>query len=303
MKSLSTTARIAWTALAVNVITVLGGTLVRATGSGAGCGESWPTCHGSIMPGFGEVSTRIEFSHRAVSGLALISLVILVISVYRNFPRGSAARRAVRLSAIAIVIESLLGAWLVLARLVEDDASIMRAISVPIHLVNTLFLLGALTATAWIVTRGQAIRWLPDDRRKLWVSAGFLLFLGATGAIAALADTLFPVESVAHGLAADFDSTAHFLTRLRTIHPVLAVLASAYLLRFAASTFGRARRPALALIVLILAQLSLGVLNVLLLTPIAIQILHLLLADLIWIALLILGAELGRASVGSDPAV
>lgn len=298
MKSLSTTARIAWAALAVNVITILGGTLVRATGSGAGCGESWPTCKGAIMPGLGEMTTRIEFSHRAFSGLALISLVILVVSVYRNFPKGSAARRAARLSGIAIVVESLLGAWLVLARLVEDDASVMRAISVPIHLVNTLFLLGALTATAWIVTRDQPMRWLERDRKKLMWAAGSLLLLGATGAIAALADTLFPVESLTEGLAADFDSTAHFLTRLRTFHPVLAVLASAYLIRFASSTHARAPRTALTLIVLILAQLALGVLNVLLLTPVVIQILHLLLADLVWIALLILGAELGRVPLG-----
>lgn len=294
MSSRSSTARLAWATLAINVVTVLGGTLVRATGSGAGCGQSWPTCHGAILPSFSEVSTRIEFAHRAVSGFALLSLVALVISVYRNHGKGSAARRAVGWSAIAIVIESLLGAWLVLARLVEDDASIMRTVSVPMHLINTLFLLGALTATAWIVSRGQAIRWCTVDRKKLFISAGALLLLGATGAIAALADTLFPVDSLAEGLAADFDSQAHFLTRLRIIHPVVAVMTSAFLLHFAGSAMDRAQRPALALVLLVAMQLVVGVLNVLLLTPVVVQVLHLLLADLVWIALLLLGAELGR---------
>lgn len=293
MSSKISTVRIAWAALLINLVTVLGGTLVRATGSGAGCGASWPTCKGAVLPGLGEVSTRIEFSHRLFSGLALLSLVVLVVSVYRNFPKGSAARKAARLSAIAIVVESLLGAWLVLARLVEDDASVMRTISVPIHLVNTLFLLGALTATAWIVTRGQDFRVPVKDRRKVWIAGVSLLVLGATGAIAALADTLFPVESLAQGLAADFDSSSHFLTRLRTIHPLVAVLSSAYLLNLAGGAMQRARGPAITLIALILCQLLVGVLNVVLLTPVSVQVLHLLLADCVWIALLILAAELG----------
>ena len=293
MSSKISTQRIAWAALFINLITVLGGTLVRATGSGAGCGASWPTCKGAILPGLGEVSTRIEFSHRLFSGLALLSLVLLVVSVYRNFPKGSAARKAARLSAIAIVIESLLGAWLVLARLVEDDASVMRTISVPIHLVNTLFLLGALTATAWIVTRGQNFVVPTGDRKRIWIAAGALLVLGATGAIAALADTLFPVESLAQGLAADFDSSSHFLTRLRTIHPVVAVFSSAYLLHLAGNTLSRARGPALALIALVFSQLLVGVLNVVLLTPVTVQVLHLLLADCIWVMLIVLAGELG----------
>ncbi len=293
MGSTTSTMRFAWAALLINLVTVLGGTFVRATGSGAGCGASWPTCKGVILPGLGEVSTQIEFSHRLTSGLALLSLVLLVLSVYRNFPKGSAARRAATLSAVAIVVESLLGAWLVLARLVEDDASFMRTVSVPVHLVNTFFLLGALTATAWIVSRGQGIILRPAYRKRFWIAAVSLLILGATGAIAALADTLFPVESVAAGLAADFDGSSHFLTKLRTLHPVVAVLSSAYLLHLAGSTLSHARGPAIALGVMVLCQLSLGVLNVLLLTPVVVQVLHLLLADCIWITLVILAAEIG----------
>jgi cytochrome c oxidase assembly protein subunit 15/protoheme IX farnesyltransferase len=251
------------------------------------------------LPGLGELSTQIEFSHRVTSGLALLSLVLLVVSVYRNFPKNSAARRAARLSAIAIVVESLLGAWLVLARLVEDDASVMRTISVPVHLVNTLFLLGALTATAWIVTRGQAITLDTGYRKKFWIAGSALLLLGATGAIAALADTLFPVESLAEGFAADFDASSHFLTRLRTIHPVLAVISAAYLLHLAGSTLEHVRGPAIALGVFVLAQVAVGVVNVVLLTPVAVQVLHLLLADCIWITLVILAAEFGYRKSGA----
>ncbi len=283
---------IAWAALVINVFTVLGGTLVRATGSGAGCGESWPSCNGSVLPGFDDWHTRIEFAHRAFSGMALISVVVLVVSVYRNFEKGSQARIAAKYTALSIVIESLLGAWLVLARLVEDNATAMRAISVPIHLVNTLLLLAALTSVAWIVSSGKTLHFKARERKKVAMAAIGLLVLAATGAIAALADTLFPSESLSAGLAADFDTTAHFLTRLRTIHPVLAVVVGLYLIMLASKSFEKVPRYAGAVIVLVVLQLLIGVVNVALLTPITVQVLHLLVADLLWIAVLLMGAEL-----------
>ena len=59
-------------------------------------------------------------------------------------------------------------------------------------------------------------------------------------------------------------------------------------------SFEQARSHARALLLLIGLQLLLGVANVLLLTPVTIQILHLLVADLIWVALILSAAELGR---------
>ncbi len=287
------TIKIAWLALGINVITVLGGTLVRATGSGAGCGTHWPSCHGSLLPGLADWHTRVEFAHRAFSGIALLSVVALVVSVYRNFAKGSQARAAARLTGISIVVESLLGAWLVLARLVEDNATAMRAVSVPVHLVNTLFLLAALTSTAWIVTSKHRLRFEAGLQRKLLYAGIGLLALAATGAIAALADTLFPSESLRAGLAADFDSTAHFLTRLRFIHPIFAVALGGTLVFLASRSYEKLPVYSGAVIALVVLQLLLGVVNVAMLTPILIQVLHLLLADLLWIAVLILAAELG----------
>jgi len=294
MPPLSRTARFAWGALALNVVTILGGALVRATGSGAGCGQSWPSCQGALVPAMGHYTTQIEFSHRLTSGMALLSVLALFVSVYRNYEKGSQARSIAKLCAISIVIESLLGAWLVLARLVEDNATVMRAIAVPVHLVNTLFLLGALTSCAWIVSNDVALRWSPSSRKRLLVAASGLVLLGMTGAIAALADTLFPVTTLGEGLRSDLDSTAHFLTRLRLIHPVLAICVGAYLLHVAGAAFEKARPYAIALMTLVGIQIVLGVLNVLLLTPVPIQLAHLLLADLLWISVLLLGAELGR---------
>jgi heme A synthase len=168
----------------------------------------------------------------------------------------------------------------------------MRAVSVPVHLVNTLFLLGALTATAWITTTGKRLRWHSAARNRVLFAAVGLAVLGATGAIAALADTLFPAESLVHGLRADFDATAHFLTRLRTIHPVVAAVVAVYLLQLAGSHLEESRRAAVAVMVLVVCQLLAGVLNVVLLTPIWLQVVHLLIADLLWVSVLLLGFEL-----------
>src|SRR5690606_30637340 len=58
-------ARFAWVTLAFNVVVILMGAIVRATGSGAGCGRSWPSCQGQVVPEL-EGATAIEFAHRAV---------------------------------------------------------------------------------------------------------------------------------------------------------------------------------------------------------------------------------------------
>nr|WP_263313690.1 heme A synthase [Mammaliicoccus sp. Marseille-Q6498] len=55
----------------------LGGSLVTKTGSADGCGNSWPLCHGSVIPADWPVDTIIELAHRGVSGLALILVCLL----------------------------------------------------------------------------------------------------------------------------------------------------------------------------------------------------------------------------------
>lgn len=227
--------------------------------------------------------------------MALISVLVLVVSVYRNFEKGSQARTAAKFTAISIIVESLLGAWLVLARLVEDNATAMRAVSVPVHLVNTLVLLATLTAVAWIVSSGKPLRFRGSERKKIALAAAGLLVLAATGAIAALADTLFPAESLSAGLAADFDTTAHFLTRLRLIHPILAVIVGLYLVFVASRSYKKVPRFAAGVIALVVLQMLIGVVNVAALTPIPIQVLHLLVADLLWIAVLLMAAEVGTS--------
>jgi heme A synthase len=279
--------RYAWFVLVCNVVVILLGALVRATGSGAGCGRSWPTCDGQIVPQL-EGATAVEFTHRAVSGLALLMVVALAVLVWRNTTRGQPARTGAVLSVVAIVGEALIGAMIVLAEWVADDASVARSVAVPLHLVNTLFLLAALSLTIFWLGGGGRL----DLRRDKVVTRAVLLgglalaVIAATGAVTALADTLFPKTP-----GADLSGESHFLTDLRIVHPVLAVLASVVGWWVAARAKAPTRFWARSLPVLVGLMLVTGAVNVALGVPIWMQLVHLALADALWITYVFASAE------------
>jgi cytochrome c oxidase assembly protein subunit 15 len=275
-------ARYAWCVLGWNLLVVMWGALVRASGSGAGCGSHWPLCNGEVIPPSPTVQTVIEFTHRLTSGLALLGVGGLVVWSRRIFPRGEAARRWAWYALGFIIVEALLGAGLVLLSYVEKNASAGRAVYLCLHLTNTLLLLGAIAGTAV----GRPFRW-SEVPQMLKASLAAALLASLTGAIAALGDTLYPATSMIEGVRQEFAAGAPALLRLRLIHPVVATLAG-FLVLLAAFTSlqGRARSAVAALTVI---QLAAGGLNVVLLAPVWMQILHLGLASLIWIGL-VLGA-------------
>lgn len=289
--------------LGVNVVVILLGALVRATGSGAGCGRSWPSCKGTIVPEL-EGATAIEFTHRAASGVALLMVAALVWLVFRATARGHPARKGAAWAGVFIVIEALIGAVIVLAEWVADDASVARAVSVPIHLVSTFVLLGALVLTVFWLAGGGRLR-LRQHRRLalplLAIAAGMLL-VGATGGVTALADTLFPKESFEVGGIFDAETSESFLTRLRAIHPFVAALVGLAAAGWAATRAwgapGGAGRAARLVVTLVAVEIVLGAVNVLMLTPIWLSLVHLALADGLWLAWVWLGAELVAGRTG-----
>jgi heme A synthase len=126
-----------------------------------------------------------------------------------------------------------------------------------------------------------------------------MLLAGVSGAVAALGDTLYPSMSLADALAEDLSATSHVLIRLRLVHPVVAMTVGAALLfgslRVGLACGGRARQLGFLVAALVVAQVVAGIVNVLLLAPVWLQLVHLLMADLLWIAFLLLVAQvLGR---------
>ena len=280
--------RLAWGLLGYNLAVILWGAWVRASGSGAGCGEHWSTCNGTIIPRSPSTATLIEFTHRTTSGLALLLTVALVVGAFRLWPRGHRVRRASLTALGFMVLEALLGAGLVLFGLVGDDASPARAVVMMVHLSNTLFLLAGMALAALWSTDDRAIRLDRSAGVSLGIAVGSVVLVGVTGAIAALGDTLFPAMSLIEGLAADLDPRSHFLLQLRTLHPVFAVLCGGYLIALGARwRAGQTRVPANLLIGLVVTQLFAGFINLALLAPVWLQLVHLLLADLVWVALIV----------------
>jgi heme A synthase len=290
--------------LALNVIVILGGAFVSATGSGAGCGDHWPDCNGQIIPRPEAIETVIEFSHRATSGLALIAVLILILWARRASPAGSLIRRGAYASGVFIILESLVGALLVLREWTAFNVSVYRLIMQPVHLINTLFLLAALALTVWWAYErpGVALRGGPAGR--LWRFGGAFLamiVISATGTVISLGDLLI------EGLGQNYNALVNFLYQMRPGHPAIAILAGSYVLWLVytetQSGGGAAGRNwAYAAGALIVTQWVVGFLNVFLRVPVWTQLLHLLLADAAWLTLLAWSATVFAApqAVGQE---
>jgi heme A synthase len=293
-------ARYAWVVLAYNLAVIGWGAYVRATGSGAGCGSHWPLCNGSVIPRSAAAATLIEYSHRLTSGAALVAIVVLLVWTLKSCAKGHPARLGAWLSLFFIVTEAAVGAGLVLFRLVADNATMARAMFMAAHLLNTFLLLAALALTAWWLTTGALAALAGRGRTVAGLVAGCaaLLVAGASGAVAALGDTLFPAASLGEAFTADLSAGSHLLIRLRILHPFLAV-AAAFAVTLLAARLGRsatAPRPwsGRAVPALAALQIALGLGNVVLLAPVWLQLAHLLVADLLWIAFVLLGADVLR---------
>jgi heme A synthase len=283
----------AWGVLGYNLLVILWGAFVRATGSGAGCGSHWPSCNGAIVPRAESIETLIEFGHRVTSGLALVAVVVMLVWAFRRYPSGHRVRAGATWSLIFIIVEALIGAALVLLEYVATNDSIARAYWMAGHLINTFILLGALTFTAWWASGGQRM-YLRGQGLLGTITAvafGGMLILGASGGITALGDTLH----LTSGISAEESVLVAQLVALRVYHPLLAFVVGA-LVAAAALVAMRLRpnswtdRMGRAVISIYLLQLVVGALNVALRAPVIMQLVHLLLADLIWIAMVILAA-------------
>jgi cytochrome c oxidase assembly protein subunit 15 len=272
------------------VLVILWGAVVRATGSGAGCGARWPLCNGDFFPHHPRIATLIEFTHRSMSGICTALLAALIAWTFFARPRGDRARKAAVWSGVLLLTEALLGAVLVLGGYVDRNASDARVAMQCIHFTNTMLLLAALTLTWWWLRDSSPHPALPARARPLaWAALAATIVTGATGSVAALADTLFPSPSLREGLTQDFAANAPLLIHMRWMHPAAALLASAAALTLCLQLPRRAARWIAGLVLL---QIALGVADLLALAPVTLQVLHLLGADLFWIALVAACSEL-----------
>ena len=312
-------ARFAWFAVFYNVIVIVWGALVRASGSGAGCGNHWPLCNGQVIPVSPGFHTVIEFTHRMMVGGSTFLVLALLLWTFRATVKRQAARALAVASTLLLLNEAFLGALLVKLGYVTGNQSNARVWLLAIHLGNTLLLMAALTLTAHFLSTGQRWSDLPLTRRMVGIIEGLVttIIVGITGSVAALGDTLFPAASLHASIAQDFAANSPGILRLRVVHPACAIVAALFAIWLASrecyfgtsqasspesdpgkSNIGAIRvqyanRMRLGNLVLGLLglQFALGVADVLLLAPAWMQLLHLLGADLYWVALVLLAAH------------
>jgi heme A synthase len=291
-------AKYTWFALAFNLLVIVWGAYVRASGSGNGCGNHWPLCNGEVIPASPGLKTIVEYSHRLSGALASLPIVGAFIWTFRAYEPKHRLRRYAAAAVFFMLVEGAVGAGLVLFEMVAENRSVARALWMSAHLINTFLLVGTLALMAWTATTGGrfTLRGQGSINRVFAAAIAATLILGVSGAVSALGATLFPVTSLAEGYRQDFSSTAHIFERLRIYHPLIAIGVSGFLILTA--FFARSRRPGAgvkkwssALIGLTLLQLGAGAVNLLLHAPTWLQLVHLLLSDLVWIALVLLGCS------------
>ncbi len=291
----------AWATLALFVIVVLEGAVVRATSSGGGCGSHWPLCNGEILPHHPRLATIIEFTHRSLTGISTTMFAVLIAWTYRVTPKHHPARIASVIAGVLLLVEGALGALLVLGGYVEKNASVARVFVQGIHFTNTMLLLAAATIVAVLLGRPRTTLSQISLRKPMILALLASILTGATGSVAALADTLFPSPSLSAAIAADFAAASPLLIRMRWIHPASAALVVVCTLILIS---GFARRGystlAIGLASNLVAQIVVGLVDVLLLAPTTIQVLHLFSADVFWISLVAIAVPVLLPQAASD---
>ncbi|MFV8257821.1 COX15/CtaA family protein [Bdellovibrio bacteriovorus] len=277
--------------LVYTLLVILWGAWVRISHSGDGCGDTWPLCHGQLIPEAERGKTWVEYGHRLMSGIYGLVVIYFWWVSRRLYPKGHYARKAALATLIFTISEALLGAKLVLFGLVTTNDTPYRAFIMALHQINSFLLTGsvALTYAAALLTEDLRVPTTQDRRYRLmpWV----IVIIGITGAWASLSNSLFPTDNLLQGLLDDFSSESHFLVRLRGFHPVLALLGGGSLALFfwlkAQTTESLlVQKRSVQMSVLLIAGILFGIATLLLHAPVWMKIVHLALAHTIWVVLL-----------------
>jgi cytochrome c oxidase assembly protein subunit 15 len=279
---------LAWAAAIATYLLIVLGAVVRITGSGLGCGDDWPVCHGRLFPSFDDLATLIEWNHRLVAAI-VSTLVVLVAGVTwweRRRARSteqSAPGRAGYLALGLLVVQVLLGAVTVKLELPPW--------TVILHLGTALALFAVLL---WVALGAPARR--PGTAALVAAGLGFVtvLFGGLTANLgAATACVGFPLCN------GQLVPAGNYLQHIHWTHRVLAYGLVVYLLVWAL----RSRRPGAAVVLgLVVLQVVVAATMVLLTVPQSLQAAHAAVGAAVWGALVVVAVLESRAPNPESPA-
>jgi heme A synthase len=171
--------RLAWTAAGFTYLLIILGAIVRITGSGMGCGEHWPLCHGRLLPPL-DLPTLIEYAHRlAAAGVSALVVATAGYTWWLRREERSGKRQEsngpIALPSDSPTVRPSVAAYLALGLLALQVA--LGAVTVKLNLPPWTVILHLGTAMLLLATLIVAARGTPPLR----VGLGSRLGLGALG--------------------------------------------------------------------------------------------------------------------------
>ncbi|MFC4532768.1 COX15/CtaA family protein [Sphaerisporangium dianthi] len=278
----ATVRRWALVAVIVNAGIAVTGAAVRLTGSGLGC-PTWPRCTpGSFVPAAHDahspVNMAIEFGNRLLTFLVLAVAVACVVAVTRVAPRRSGLVLLAWIQPVGVAVQALWGGLVV--------RTLLNPVTVSVHF---LFSIGMIAAAFALYARsgeGDAPprRLVHRDIRTLgFVLVAAVLVLLIAGVVVTGTGP-HSGDEAASRFGFDIQSVARLHADI-----VWIVVGMTFALLFAlhvTDSPGRARRGALILFGVELAQGVIGYVQYFLAVPALLVGLHVLGSTLVWIATL-----------------
>lgn len=150
------------------------GTLVTNTGSAAGCGNTWPLCHGQVIPefsGVGGAATLIEFTHRAAVPVESTLIILLAAGILWLWWERLEARILAPAMIFFLFLQAVLGG---LAVRYPTSATVLAA-----HFGISLMAFASIVLTAAFVLElggAEHYRDLPLSGGMRWLIRGGLVY-------------------------------------------------------------------------------------------------------------------------------
>jgi cytochrome c oxidase assembly protein subunit 15 len=302
---MSTVRRLAMAALAITYLHLVFGGLVRITGSGMGCGDSWPNCNGSWMPDLSSPHTVIELTHRLLATLVILSVAALAYVAFRRRAEpgvgGSSGVLGPAKTALALVIAvALLG--MVTVKLGNPPWATVAHWAVALTLLAVIAVC-AIRAGALGGAAASARGGTPRAARTLGAGAGMAFLAVVLGGLVAK----WPGASFACGsfpLCGPLPGAPAAATHLQMTHRVVAYLLFFHVIAIATALSRRAeaapvKRAAKVAALLVLLQLGLGAAMVMAQLPAALRSAHQAVGIGIWLTLFV-GTYLARVAATAD---
>jgi len=297
------TRRLSVLAVTVTYLQLMLGGIVRITGSGMGCGDQWPKCNGSWIPPFTQPTVMIEWTHRLMALLVVLSVGSLLAAAWHagNEPRALRVFRSAATAFVLVIGVALLG--MVTVKLGNT------ALATVAHWTLAMTLLGVLLAAA--VRTGalggdSATAQGATHRAARSVGAGAALafatvVLGGLVAKTAGAAAACPSFPLCGATPVDIAPSA---AQLQMAHRVLAFVLFFHVLAIASAVRRRAgeslvvKRVTAIAAGLVLLQVAFGAAVILMTMPVALRIAHEATGVAIWMVLFLAAYLASAAATG-----